>query len=45
MGKRIDVAAAEAFFRAFEAYRRDHPPDFAAMFPGILEREVNDGTS
>lgn len=33
-GVRIDAQVAEAFFRAFEAYRRDHSDDFAAKFSG-----------
>ncbi len=31
-GTRMDTEVAEAFFRAFETYRREHPQDFAARF-------------
>jgi HD-GYP domain-containing protein (c-di-GMP phosphodiesterase class II) len=37
MGTRVDAEAAEAFFRAFEAYRRNDPEDYAARFPHIKE--------
>ncbi|MGD8453704.1 MAG: HD-GYP domain-containing protein [Phycisphaerae bacterium] len=38
-GGRIDSEAAEAFFRAFEAYRISNPEDFAGNF-GCEEREL-----
>lgn len=39
-GTRIDAGVAEAFFRAFERYRREDRADFAQRFARILEREV-----
>lgn len=43
MGKRIDAEAAEAFFRAFERYRREDPEDFDKRFPIVAQqREVTD---
>jgi HD-GYP domain-containing protein (c-di-GMP phosphodiesterase class II) len=38
-GVHIDAEVAEAFFRAFEAYRRDNPEDFALRFAGTRDRE------
>jgi HD-GYP domain-containing protein (c-di-GMP phosphodiesterase class II) len=39
MGTRIDAEVAEAFFRAFAAYRRDHPEDFAVRFFALAGKE------
>jgi HD-GYP domain-containing protein (c-di-GMP phosphodiesterase class II) len=38
-GTRVDAEVAEAFFRAFAAYRRDNPADFAARFRALAEKE------
>ncbi len=35
MGTRIDPEAAEAFFRAFERYRREQPEDFHVRFGAL----------
>jgi len=40
-GTRVDADVAEAFFRAFNAYRRDHPEDFAARFYALPETECS----
>jgi HD-GYP domain-containing protein (c-di-GMP phosphodiesterase class II) len=39
-GVRIDHQAAQNFFRALEAYRRDQPADFAAQFGTAREQET-----
>ncbi len=39
MGKKIDVQAAEAFFRAYERYRCEDPDDFAKRLLDHLEPE------
>lgn len=44
-GARIDAAVADAFFRAFAAYRQNEPEDFAAKFPKVRERESDDAKS
>jgi HD-GYP domain-containing protein (c-di-GMP phosphodiesterase class II) len=41
-GTRIDATVADAFVRAFEAYRRNEPEDYAAKFPKVRERESDD---
>ena len=38
-GVRIDAEVADAFFRAFERYRREEPGDFAARFPAFIQSE------
>ena len=41
-GTRIDPVCADAFFRAFERYRREQPDDFAARFAAL--RDTTDAT-
>ncbi len=38
-GRRSDAEVTDAFFRAFEEYRRNHPTDFAARFPHLAHQE------
>lgn len=38
-GRRIDTEVAEAFIRAFAAYRQNDPDDFAIRFARVHERE------
>lgn len=38
-GTRLDEEAAAAFFRAFAAYRKDDPHDYAARFAAVREQE------
>jgi HD-GYP domain-containing protein (c-di-GMP phosphodiesterase class II) len=42
-GRRTDPTVSDAFFRAFEAYRRDELEDFARRFHGLYERERRNG--
>lgn len=39
-GTRADRQVAEAFFRAFERFRREQPERFAAQFSNLQEREL-----